>query len=58
MHALSLEQKASLTSGATTWTSEGVEDIPSMHMSDGPHGLRYQLFPGKDYRDHRAQWCW
>lgn len=42
MHALSLEQKASLTSGATTWTSEGVEDIPSMHMSDGPHGLRYQ----------------
>ncbi|MFT8639525.1 glycoside hydrolase family 3 C-terminal domain-containing protein [Bifidobacterium sp.] len=42
MQLLSIEQKSSLTSGATTWTSQGVGDIESMHMSDGPHGLRYQ----------------
>lgn len=42
MHELSLEQQASLSSGASTWTSQPAGDIESMHMSDGPHGLRYQ----------------
>ncbi|WEV65208.1 glycoside hydrolase family 3 C-terminal domain-containing protein [Bifidobacterium sp. ESL0764] len=44
---LTLEQKASLTSGATTWTSVGIEGcVDSMHMSDGPYGLRYQGVEG------------
>ncbi|MFT8705093.1 glycoside hydrolase family 3 C-terminal domain-containing protein [Bifidobacterium aquikefiricola] len=42
MHKLTIEEKASLTSGATTWTSQAAGTIASMHMSDGPHGLRYQ----------------
>ncbi|MCH4209311.1 beta-glucosidase family protein [Bifidobacterium sp.] len=40
---LTVEQKASLTSGATTWTSQGIEGVvDALHMSDGPHGVRYQ----------------
>lgn len=47
MTNLTIEQKASLTSGATTWTSKGIEGhVDSMHMSDGPHGLRYQGVEG------------
>lgn len=44
--ALSLEMKASLTSGGSTWTSQGVPGIEAMHMSDGPYGLRYQGVDG------------
>lgn len=44
--ALSLEMKASLTSGGSTWTSQAVPGIEAMHMSDGPYGLRYQGVDG------------
>lgn len=40
--ALSLEQKASLTSGADFWTTKALEDVPSIMLTDGPHGLRKQ----------------
>jgi len=41
---LTLEQKASLTSGADFWTTRAVPDagIPSIMLTDGPHGLRKQ----------------
>lgn len=40
---LTLEQKAALTSGQTTWESYGIQNlVPKIFMSDGPHGLRKQ----------------
>ncbi|PRB17202.1 glycoside hydrolase family 3 C-terminal domain-containing protein [Microbacterium sp. MYb62] len=41
---LTLEEKASLTSGADFWTTKAIDrvGIPSMMMTDGPHGLRKQ----------------
>lgn len=43
---LTTEQKAALTSGADTWTTAAVPGIPSITMSDGPHGLRRQAQGG------------
>lgn len=47
---MTLEEKASLLSGADFWHTKPVErlDIPSVMMSDGPHGLRKQ----PDQADH------
>ena len=41
---LSLEEKAALLQGWTTWTTRAVDhaDIPEIFLSDGPHGLRKQ----------------
>ncbi|MGM0922966.1 MAG: beta-glucosidase [Bacillota bacterium] len=41
---LTLEEKASLCSGEDFWTTKGIDrlDIPSILMTDGPHGLRKQ----------------
>ncbi|KHK95657.1 beta-glucosidase [Microbacterium mangrovi] len=41
---LTLEEKASLTSGRDFWTTKGVErvGVPSVMLTDGPHGLRKQ----------------
>ncbi|MBE3101489.1 MAG: glycoside hydrolase family 3 protein, partial [Firmicutes bacterium] len=41
---MTLEEKASLCSGADFWNTKGVErlGIPSIMMIDGPHGLRKQ----------------
>ncbi|MFT4157912.1 MAG: glycoside hydrolase family 3 C-terminal domain-containing protein [Microbacterium sp.] len=41
---LSLEERASLTSGADFWTTKAVDrvGIPSVMVTDGPHGLRKQ----------------
>lgn len=41
---LTLEEKASLTSGQDFWTTKPVDrvGVPSILMTDGPHGLRKQ----------------
>lgn len=41
---LTLEEKASLTSGADFWMTKAVEraGVPAMMLTDGPHGLRKQ----------------
>lgn len=41
---LTLEEKAGLTSGKDNWYTKAVErlGVPSVRMSDGPHGLRTQ----------------
>jgi Beta-glucosidase-related glycosidases len=41
---MTLEEKASLCSGADTWHTRGIErlGIPSVMVTDGPHGLRKQ----------------
>mgnify|MGYP004563706827 FL=1 len=45
---LKLEEKAALLQGWSTWTTRGVNRlaIPSMFLSDGPHGLRKQAEKG------------
>lgn len=40
---LTLAESASLSSGASFWTTKAVGDIPSIFVADGPHGLRKQL---------------
>jgi beta-glucosidase len=47
---MTLEEKASLCSGLDFWNTKGIErlGIPSIMVTDGPHGLRKQ----KDHADH------
>ncbi|MBW4085552.1 glycoside hydrolase family 3 C-terminal domain-containing protein [Paenibacillus sp. S150] len=47
---MTLEEKAGLCSGLDFWHTKGIErlGIPSLMMTDGPHGLRKQ----KDSADH------
>ncbi|MDC7123396.1 glycoside hydrolase family 3 C-terminal domain-containing protein [Cellulomonas fimi] len=42
--ALTLEEKAALTSGRDFWHAKGVErlGVPAVMLTDGPHGLRKQ----------------
>ncbi|MEA5455613.1 glycoside hydrolase family 3 C-terminal domain-containing protein [Sinomonas sp. JGH33] len=42
--SLSLEEKASLTSGADFWNTKAVRgaNVPAMLLTDGPHGVRRQ----------------
>lgn len=39
---LSLAEKVALTSGRDFWTTKGVPGIPSIMLTDGPHGVRKQ----------------
>src|SRR5512135_573675 len=42
---MTLEEKASLCSGLNFWYLKGIErlQVPSIMVTDGPHGLRKQL---------------
>ena len=46
--ALTLQEKAALTSGADFWHTEAVErlGLPAVMVADGPHGLRKQVVEG------------
>ncbi|MGR0320587.1 glycoside hydrolase family 3 C-terminal domain-containing protein [Agromyces sp. ZXT2-3] len=39
---LTTEQKAALTSGESFWTTKQVGPVPSILLTDGPHGVRKQ----------------
>jgi beta-glucosidase len=45
IQGLTLEEKASLTSGKNFWETKGIArfSIPSAFLADGPHGLRKQV---------------
>ena len=45
---LTLQEKASLTSGADFWHTTGVDraGVPAIMMTDGPHGVRKQVVEG------------
>ena len=42
VNQMTLEEKAGLTSGKDAWFTKNIDrlGIPSIHMTDGPHGLR------------------
>ncbi|MCP3016921.1 glycoside hydrolase family 3 C-terminal domain-containing protein [Nocardiopsis dassonvillei] len=42
LSGLTLAEKASLSSGADFWTTKAVGDVPSLVLTDGPHGVRRQ----------------
>lgn len=46
--ALTLQEKAGLTSGADFWHTKAVErlELPAVMVADGPHGLRKQVAEG------------
>lgn len=48
IHELTLEEKAALLQGWSTWTTRSIKhlDIPAIFLSDGPHGLRKQAGAG------------
>ena len=39
--ALTLDEKAALTSGENFWWTKGADGIAAVRVSDGPHGLRW-----------------
>lgn len=45
---MSTEEKAALTSGSSFWETKGIEraGIPSIYLTDGPHGVRKQAQGG------------
>jgi beta-glucosidase len=46
---LSLPQRAALGSGATFWTTKAVDGVPSIMLTDGPHGVRRQSGSATDH---------
>ena len=44
---LPLEQRVALVAGRDSWTTQPIADrVPSVLMTDGPHGLRKEVGPG------------
>ena len=54
---MTLEEKASLCVGKDYWNSENIErlNIPSIKMSDGPHGLRVQRENGDNLGVNKSE---
>ena len=54
---MTIEEKASLCSGAGAWTTKSIDrlGIPSIFMTDGPHGLRKT--EGFDFTKTQAATC-
>ena len=48
LRSLTLEQKVALLDGADFWRTEGISTagVPSIMLTDGPHGLRKQRTGG------------
>lgn len=56
---LTLEEKASLLSGKDFWRTKNIDrlGIPSIMVSDGPHGLRRQTEEGANFNDSIQAVC-
>jgi len=46
VYSLTLEQKAALGGGASFWRTKEVPGVPSIVLTDGPHGVRFQASAG------------
>ena len=55
---MTLEEKAALTSGASMWTTKPIDrlGIPSIMMTDGPHGVRKSI--SGQFGDAMAATCY
>lgn len=42
MEKSNIHEKIKLLTGNGMWHTQETEDLPSVHLSDGPHGLRKQ----------------
>lgn len=42
MEKSNIDEKIKLLTGSDMWHTQEVEGLPSVHLSDGPHGLRKQ----------------
>lgn len=51
LQQMTLEEKAKLVSGKDFWKTESIErlGVPSIMMTDGPHGLRKQISEGEGF---------
>ena len=56
--ALPLERKVSLLSGRDFWSTAPLADagIPSLVLTDGPHGIRRQEVAAADHSGFHASW--
>ena len=54
---LSISEKARLTHGKGAWHTHSVNGLPSIMMTDGPHGLRKQSDTNKGINDSKKATC-